>query len=1120
MAGEAPTGTATVVLGDVAGSTRLWQEHPGVMTGVSRRIVELLEELTAAHGGHRPREQGEGDNFVATFAAAVDAAAFAVSLDAALAAEPWPADVRIGMRMGVHTGDVVWDEDIGYLGPTFNRCARLRDLGRARMILLSETTRDVVADQLPDGASVVDLGSHQLRDLSRTEHVHQLRHPGTPETFAPLKSVTALPNNLPVPITSLFGRDDDIADVVGHFGGHRLVTLTGSGGAGKTRLAQHVASELLRFAPDGAWWVDLLPVTDERVPVAIAEAVGIDDVVASSHAGEIVAAGIDDQRLLLVLDNCEHVIDAAADMVELLLRRCPNVVVLATSRETLDVPGEHSVRVRPLAVPDGTDSSLATLAAHPATNLFLERATTIDRDGLDELQRRAVIEVCRRLDGIPLAIELAAARTRVLSVTEIEAGLDDRFGLLTGSRRGRRSGARQRTLESSIAWSFDLLDDEEEAMLCRLSVYPSSFDLDGARAVGAPNDPAGALDLLASLVDKSLVAARPVDGDRPYRLLESIAHYAGERLQQRGDDDAARLDHLRHTLRRIAELGHGLPNPGDVIGPVVRIPPALRDDLLAAEATALAAQRYADAVDLYSPLYMTLVLSGDYRAAIPMLREVLADDQPLDALHEGRALALLLGCLASANQQPEALALRDRALAVGRELAATGTPQLLQPILTTLANATTFAGHSGASDLAREAMEVAHDLTTRMGEPGWIAYAAPWCAVALAQDGFEAAGLAVAQQGLADADAVGFDHLAALSACYVAVIALRLRPMDALPELLEDARRRIPDDAPRLHALLAGTAGVWSGVIAGDAATTSAWLEHGLAHAGPPGSGTHLLMQSARAVERFGAGDADGMVAFGDQVAARIARTGNRWWQTHARMIVAMGKVARGDADADDAVRAARDLLPGGGEWPLLTWLVDGAEGRLHLAHDRPEDALRVARRIASDGRGDASEARLHWALPLAVAAFAAIDQPGRAARALGALERCTDESGRVDLHPEATAAAARAARSALDLDKFEAERTAGAAMLVEDAVAWLVGQDSDWPVTDRPVAGWGSLTPAEQEVARTIAGGVTNREAGEALFVSENTIKTHLKSIYSKLDISSRAELATEVAVNDAHTA
>jgi hypothetical protein len=611
--------------------------------------------------------------------------------------------------------------------------------------------------------------------------------------------------------------------------------------------------------------------------------------------------------------------------------------------------------------------------------------------------------------------------------------------LLTGSRRGRRSGARQRTLESSIAWSFDLLDEDEEAMLCRLAVFPSSFDLAGARAVGTPDDPRAALDLLGSLVDKSLVAARPLDGDRPYRLLESIGHYARLRLHERGDDRAARLAHLRHTATQIDVLSGGGHDLDDyAIRPVVEVPSALREDLFAAEATALATGRHDQAVDLYWPIYMTVILSGDHRAATPVLQEALAADGTLDLEHEARALGLLLGCLGSANRQREELDLGDRALRVARELAAAGTLEPLQPVLTALAHATSFVGRDGAADLAREAVDVARGIGARRNERGWVAYAAPWCAIALAQDGFEQEGMALAEEGLADGDAAGFDHLAALCAIYAAVIGLRLRPSADCRRLLERARRRIPAAAPRLHALLAGTAGVWNGVLAGDPALTAEWLEHGLGHAGPPGSGTYLLMANARVVERFGRGDWDGVADIAEQVAVRVERFDNRWWQVHARLMVAAAEIGRDGAAAPAAVQRLQDLLPPGRVFPLLTWMTQGMVARLHLSRGRPQEALDQVCRIAGDGHGDATIGRLQWALPLAVAAFAGVGDAEASARALGALERYEAETGRLDLDRAATTAAATAARAACGGAAFEAARTAGSVMTVEDARAWL----------------------------------------------------------------------------------
>ncbi|MDX1512049.1 MAG: adenylate/guanylate cyclase domain-containing protein, partial [Nitriliruptorales bacterium] len=424
--GEPVTGTATVVLGDVVGSTKLWESNGDAMAAASRRLHEIADALAEKHGGHRPREQGEGDNLVAAFGTAADAVAFAMDLDAALAAEDWPGGLDVLMRLGVNTGDVTWDDDAGYLGPTFNRCARIRDLGHARQVLASAATASVVGDKLPAGVRIEDLGEHRLRDLERAEHIWQLRHAEDDREYPALRSLSNVPNNLPTPVTSLVGRGSEITEIAGLLGEHRLITLTGAGGSGKTRLAQHVAAEAAKDFPDGAWWVDLMPVADEaRVPVAIAEAVRVREVAGPESIDQL-AAGLADRKLLLVVDNCEHVIDLVAEILDLLILRCPGVTILATSRETISIDGEHAIRVRPLASPeDGTTAD--ELLRHDATRLFVERARAVGTFEPTDADAPSIAAICRRLDGIPLAIELAAARTKLLSVTDIEAALDDRF---------------------------------------------------------------------------------------------------------------------------------------------------------------------------------------------------------------------------------------------------------------------------------------------------------------------------------------------------------------------------------------------------------------------------------------------------------------------------------------------------------------------------------------------------------------------------------------------------------------------------------------------------------------------------------------------------------------------
>lgn len=556
-----PTGTVTFVLTDVEGSTRAWEGHPAAMAAAMTRHDAVLRSAIEGHGGYV--FSTAGDAFAAAFAEAADAVEAALDVQRRLHAERWPPPLALRVRIGLHTGDAV-ERDGDYFGPTVNRAARIMAAGHGGQTLASAAT---VGALDPAAYALTDLGEHRLRDLEGLERLLQVGADGLPADFPPLRTADRYESTLPVQRSTFVGRDEERRRVAQLIVTHRLVTLTGVGGTGKTRLAIEVAHAAADEAPDGIFFVDLGRIADEAlVWQGIAAGIAFTPD-AAAPIGPQVTRRLRAQRALLVVDNCEHVIDAAAPAVDEILAACPTVRILATSREALGIDGERVYGVRPLST-EATDGRVS-----PAVRLFLERATAADAPAFGAADIAAAREICVRLDGLPLAIELAAGRLGLLSPAEILARLEDRFRLLTGGRRGKRS--RYRTLEETIAWSYDLLDDGEQSLLRQLSVFPAAFGLSRASAVAA-RDERETLDLLDGLVARSLVQTeRPDDGGTRYRLLESIREYAQARLVEAGEADAARHRHLVDTTERM-EAEHG------AIFLVTPTADELRDDVLVA----------------------------------------------------------------------------------------------------------------------------------------------------------------------------------------------------------------------------------------------------------------------------------------------------------------------------------------------------------------------------------------------------------------------------------------------------------------------------------------------------------------------------------------------------------
>ena len=538
-----PSGTVTFLFTDIEGSTRLWEEHPEAMRVALARHDDILRGAFERHGGHVFKTVG--DAFCVAFASAPEALRAAMDAQRALRQEAWGEVGSVRVRMALHAGEAQ-ERDADYFGPALNRVARLLAAGRGEQVLLSRAAREGLELSLPEAVTLHDMGSHRLKDLLLPEHVYQLVHPELPAEFPPLRSLDALPNNLPRQLTSFIGREREMAEVKRLLSVGSLVTLTGPGGTGKTRLALQVGADLLDRYGDGVWLADLAPLTDAPlVPQAVASALGLRD-----EPGRPLTQTLTDflasKSLLLVLDNCEHLIEACAQLAAALLAASPRLSVLATSREPLRVPGEVAWPVPSLPLPDPALPlpPPENLERYDAVRLFRERAVSVQPGfAITSKNAHAVAQICRRLDGIPLAVELAAARVRALPVEQIAPRLDDRFRLLTGG--SRTALPRQQTLRALIDWSWDLLNAGEKALLSRLSVFSGGWTLDAAEAVCAGGEVEGweVLDLLTGLVDKSLAVYEDPEGGARYRLLETVRQYARDRLGEAGEEGAVKRQH-------------------------------------------------------------------------------------------------------------------------------------------------------------------------------------------------------------------------------------------------------------------------------------------------------------------------------------------------------------------------------------------------------------------------------------------------------------------------------------------------------------------------------------------------------------------------------------------------
>jgi predicted ATPase/class 3 adenylate cyclase/Tfp pilus assembly protein PilF len=590
-----PTGTVTFLFTDLEGSIKLWEEYPDKAHDALRRHDALIETCVEEQGGLLVRPRGEGDSRFAVFVRASDAVAAACTIQRAFFSEPWTDTTPLRIRIALHTGEADLREG-DYYGGAVNRCARIRSLAHGGQVLLSMTTQELVHESLPKNVSLRDLGLHRLKDLQRPERIFQLIHPALPADFPPLKSLDVFPNNLPVQLTSFIGREKEMIEVKYLLSTTRLLTLVGASGCGKTRLALQVTADLLEEFEDGVWLVELAALSDPAlIPHEVASTLGLGEQ-AKDRLMEALSNHLRRKKLLLLLDNCEHLVTASASLVNTLLRNCPNLRILAASREALNITGETTWRVPSLSLPDPQEiyggtrvweyGGIGKLSIHPysqaskrsgrqvpirsvselsqyeAVRLFIDRAEAVlPTFKVTNQNIAAIAQICHRLDGIPLAIELVAARVKVLSIEQILSRLNDCFRLLTGG--SRTALPRQQTLRALIDWSYELLSEKERTLWHRLSVFAGGFTLEAVEAIctEVPQDIVSIehqieeheiLELLSQLVNKSLVMVEEQNTEIRYRLLETIRQYGAEKLQASGESIMFHRHH-RDWYLRLAE---------------------------------------------------------------------------------------------------------------------------------------------------------------------------------------------------------------------------------------------------------------------------------------------------------------------------------------------------------------------------------------------------------------------------------------------------------------------------------------------------------------------------------------------------------------------------------------
>lgn len=1064
-----PTGTVTLMSADAEGLT------PAAVA----RLDQAVGQIAAAYGGVQQVEQGQVDSFVVAFARASDALACALDLQRAPLAP-------IMLRIGLHTGEVQLCDAGNYLGSTIHRTARIRDLAHGGQTVVSAATGELVADRLPDGVWLTDLGTHRLRDLPRPERVLQVCHPDLHNEFPPLRTAKyPVVQGIPAQLTSFVGRDDEMAAIPRQLEQHRMVTLTGCGGVGKTRLAGQLATTMASGLRDGAWFVDLGPVTDaEAVPVAVARVLGLPDQRTRSTA-DTVLEYLSSKHAMVVLDNCEHLLDECAALTTAILDGCPEVTVLATSREPIGVAGEAIWRVPSLSLTDA------------AVQLFVDRAQQVSAAfKITADEAATVAEICRRLDGIPLAIELAAARVRVLSLGDIASSLNDRFRLLTGGVR--TAVRRQQTLRASVDWSYALLSEPERVLLHRLAVFMGGFDLPAAQAVAGSAELAShqVLDMLSLLVDKSLVVAETASGRTRYRLLETIRQYAQEKLGESGEAETLHARHAEHYTTVAARLD----NPGQS-----RLDTLVAETDLEFDNLQGAFTWYQDSADpehalnlasALTPLWIMrrrLTQASTWFGAILSAQE--ADSAGIARDTYARALADQ-AFLGGWYGIPDAGEQAEQAVAIAREL---DDPALLLRAL---------ASRNGCHDPAAAAPYLPEmlELIRALGDQWRLGQTKMWSGYVAIGSGDPIRARADADEGLSLADATGDGFTARECRTWRALSFLFQGDLTAA---VADSRT-VTVEAQTVYDGIAQVLGSMSMALAlayqGDSVGARAAIEAGLEVSAALGGFDADVAHSVLARTAIAAGDLATAAAACEE-AWRVRKAGR---ESIILSFTPLAATALASGDLVAARRWADETVAKNTGWHQMVAHVERARvaialGELDLAERDAHDALSIGTEI---------ESMLVAADALECLAELAItgDSLSQAARLYGAAQAIRERHGiaRFRIYRDGYDRAVAEVRNRLSDMNFGEAWTQGATLSTDEAIGYARRGRGE---RKRPRTGWASLTPTEHEVVKLVSEGLTNKDIATRLFVSPRTVHTHLTHIYGKLDLGSRVQLVQEAA-------
>jgi predicted ATPase/class 3 adenylate cyclase len=773
-------GTVTLVFTDIEGSTRLLERLGDEYATLIADHHRIVDGAAARHGG--TRIDAAGDGLFMSFPTARGALSAVVEAQRELEAHAWPDSAEVRVRMGIHTGEPM-SATTGYIGIDVHRAARICAAAHGGQILVSQAAQSLLGSALPAEVTLRDLGDHRLRGIESAERLYQVVAPGLERVFPPVRSLDTMPNNLPRQLSSFVGREEEIVSAETRLAEGPLLTLTGTGGVGKTRLALEIGAHVVTSYPDGVWLVELASLTDgEFVDDAVAAALRVKQRPNVEIIDALVEA-IGDLRMLLILDNCEHLLEPVVEMLHALLRRCPNLRVLATSREGLGIAGEGLLPIQSMSLPSSeTSADLEEIAEYDAVRLFVDRARAVSPGFvLGPSNVAAVAQICRRLDGIPLAVELAAARVRSLPPAQIASRLDDRFRLLTGG--SRTAVPRHRTLRAAMDWSFELLGPSEQAVMARLAVFVGSFSLEAAEAVvgGEDVEAADVIDLLDHLVDRSLLIAEQDAGEARYRMLETIRDYAQERLAESGDA-ATRFARHRDWYAALVDQAR----PAFFSGPVqpewvVRFA-ADHDNLRAALRWAHEDPDGASVeLSMASGLWRFWEVRGDLEEGSAWLERALERLGGEVSLRRASALTGAGVLAAHRGDYARAVAFHEASLMIHREL---GDPFA---IATACNNVASVAIERNDFDRARDLYREAIELTRAGGDPRGAAYTLINLADLTSRMGDEPAAEQLFAESAAMFDQIGDQWGAAHASTRLAIGARRRGDLEGARRGFEDA---------------------------------------------------------------------------------------------------------------------------------------------------------------------------------------------------------------------------------------------------------------------------------------------------------------------------------------------